>query len=217
MKKYYLTIPKTARYFTLGDLNKNTESIWFVLHGYGQLAEYFIQKFKLMDDGKTYVIAPEALSKFYLEGFSGRVGATWMTKEERDFEIRDYINYLNLLYTTLLMKYNKEKIKINILGFSQGVPTVCRWIANDAISFDHLYLWAGIFPPDMNRDFRFSVDKLKDKDVTIVYGNKDELLNDEHRKELERYKTEYPFIKVELFEGKHELHEPLLKKFHALR
>ena len=36
-------------------------------------------------------MAPEGLSRFYLEGFSGKVGATWMTREDR---LNDIDNYL---------------------------------------------------------------------------------------------------------------------------
>jgi predicted esterase len=145
MQKHQLTIPKTARYVTIGEINDQTENIWFVIHGYGQLAEYFIKKFNVLDDGKTVIIAPEALSRFYLKEFSGRVGATWMTREERDSEILDYLNYLNLLYDTVLQNADVNKLKINILGFSQGTATVARWCMNEHIKYDRLILWAGYF------------------------------------------------------------------------
>lgn len=81
-------------------------------------------------------MAPEALNRFYLEGFAGRVGATWMTKEERLQEIDDYVNYLNQLYKTILANTDTSEITVNILGFSQGVATVCRWIANRYVQPD---------------------------------------------------------------------------------
>ena len=97
MQEHHLEVKRTARYFTLGTLDENTEQIWFVLHGYGQLAQFFIKKFSVLDDGKTFLVAPEALSRFYLEGVTGRVGATWMTREERSNEVADYVFYLNQL------------------------------------------------------------------------------------------------------------------------
>ena len=33
-----------ARYFTAGELNASTKQVWFVLHGYGQLAQFFLRK-----------------------------------------------------------------------------------------------------------------------------------------------------------------------------
>ncbi len=108
MKENHLKITKTARYYTLGELNDQTENVWFVIHGYGQLAEFFIKKFNVLNDGKTLIIAPEALSKFYLKEFTGRVGATWMTREDREHEIEDYINYLNTLYDTVLKNIDRS-------------------------------------------------------------------------------------------------------------
>jgi hypothetical protein len=39
-----------ARYYKLGEINKDTVQVWFVLHGYGQLAQYFLRKFR--DNGQ---------------------------------------------------------------------------------------------------------------------------------------------------------------------
>ena len=37
------------------------------MHGYGQLAEYFIRKFNVLEEQNICVIAPEGFSRFYLE------------------------------------------------------------------------------------------------------------------------------------------------------
>jgi hypothetical protein len=52
--------------------------VWFVCHGYGQLAAYFIRHFAFLTENApaTVVIAPEGLSRFHLSGNGGRVGAT---------------------------------------------------------------------------------------------------------------------------------------------
>ena len=42
-QKNKLTTKKTAFYYSLGDISK-AKTIWFVLHGYGHLAKYFIKK-----------------------------------------------------------------------------------------------------------------------------------------------------------------------------
>jgi len=208
----YITVERTARYFTLGELNEHTEQIWFVCHGYGQLAEYFIKKFQVLNNGKTYIVAPEGLSRFYLEGLSGRVGATWMTREDRLNDIKDNINYLNSLYA-FITKDTKPGIKITLLGFSQGGPTLCYWIGNGKVKFDKLVLWAGIFPPDLNNDFKFTAEYLlKDKPTYIVYGTNDPLLKPEHSKEIESYKTIKPDLQILTFEGKHEMNEEVLNR-----
>ena len=104
--KHKLKVSKTAIYHSEGNL-KTAKTIWIVLHGYGMLAEFFIKKFNPILNTETCVIAPEGLSKFYSKGFYGRVGATWMTKQNREDEIEDYINYLDQLYEVILKNFQK--------------------------------------------------------------------------------------------------------------
>jgi predicted esterase len=209
MQKHQLTIPKTARYVTIGELTDQTENVWFVIHGYGQLAEFFIKKFNVLDDGKTVIIAPEALSRFYLKEFSGRVGATWMTREERDSEILDYLNYLNLLYDTVLQSTDVNKLKINILGFSQGTATVARWCMDEKIKYDRLILWAGYF----GNGIQDVIDplKLSDKEVVLCYGKEDEFLV---KIDIKQYENDIqkviPHVQIHTFEGGHTIDVDLL-------
>ena len=102
--EHQLTVSRTARYHQLGELSAMTRRVWFVAHGYGQLAAYFIRHFAPLTaaDPHLVVVAPEGLSRFYLNGTGGRVGATWMTKEDRLAEIEDYVAYLNQLAATIL-------------------------------------------------------------------------------------------------------------------
>ena len=211
MQKHQIIIPKTAHYVTIGEINEQTENVWFVVHGYGQLAEHFIKKFKVLEDGKTVIIAPEALSKFYLKEFSGRVGATWMTKHERDSEITDYIDYLNQLYKTILQKSNVNKLKVNILGFSQGTATVARWCMNEKIKYDRLILWAGYF----GNGIQDIIDPLKltAKEVVLCYGKEDEFLT---KIDIQQYEVDIQkiitHVQVHTFEGGHVIDEELLLK-----
>jgi hypothetical protein len=69
-----------------------------VLHGYAQLAERFLRWFRPVDDGQTWIVAPEALSRFYLEttlkGSHGpAIGATWLTREAREADLADHVDY----------------------------------------------------------------------------------------------------------------------------
>lgn len=215
MQEHHLEVKRTARYFTLGTLDENTEQIWFVLHGYGQLAQFFIKKFSVLDDGKTFVVAPEALSRFYLEGVSGRVGATWMTREERSNEVADYVFYLNHLYDTVLAKRDISKLKINVLGFSQGNATVMRWLNSDHIRCDRLVIWAGFFGNGL-------IDVIEPKKLspiptTLVYGTQDEYLV---QIDLTKYeadiKADIPHLEVVTFEGKHTIDQTTLLSITSL-
>ncbi len=209
MTQKNIVVPKTARYYVLGEHSEQTEQIWFVCHGYGELAEYFIKKFEMLVNEKTLIVAPEALNRFYRQGLTGRVGATWMTKEERESEISDYINYLNLVYAEVLSAFKNKKVKINVLGFSQGTATVCRWIANKMVHVDHLVLWAGFFPHDL--DYESNRELLDRLNTSIVMGEEDEF----YSKEMVEAQLKIPFEKgikynLSYFKGKHEMHSEIL-------
>jgi predicted esterase len=213
MHSHHLDIKKTARYWTYGSLTPQTQKIWFVCHGYGQLAEFFIKKFSGLNPEQNYVVAPEALSKFYLKGFSDKVGATWMTKEDRLNEIKDYINYLNDLYAHIFSDspVSPQEVKIYALGFSQGTNTVCRWLGSGQVKVDKLIVWAGNFPPDV--DFKKITQLADNQLITYVYGSEDELINQsvfDH--EMNQLKLKNIPFEVHSFVGKHDLDAEILQK-----
>ncbi len=211
MQQHHLEVKRTARYYTLGSLSEATKQVWFVLHGYGQLAQFFIKKFEAIAQENTVVVAPEALSRFYLEGVSGRVGATWMTKEERPQEINDYIFYLNQLYDSVLKDHDTSQLQINILGFSQGNATALRWLNDGHIRCDRFVIWAGFFGNGVADVI--DPNKLSSIPTTLVYGTQDEFLT---KIDLKQYVADIhaaiPHLKVTTFEGKHTVDKNALLK-----
>ena len=173
MAEHKLTVPRTARYYTLGTPSEAIKHLWIVCHGYGQLARFFLRHFNVLDDSKTLVVAPEALSRFYLDGFSGRVGATWMTKEDRLSEIEDQAAYLNLLLEEQLRQL-PQNVQVTVLGFSQGGATVCRWLATGQVPAQRLVLWAASFPEDI--EYEAGLAAFHDLPVAVVYGTQDEFI-----------------------------------------
>lgn len=209
MQQKNITIPKTARYFILNEPTEQIEQVWFVCHGYAQLANYFIKKFDELDPTKHLIVAPEGLHRFYWKGFSERVVASWMTKEDRENDILDYVNYLNLVYDEVMSSFKNRKVKVNVLGFSQGTATVCRWVANGNVQADNFILWAGAFPPDMNfKQDRSVFDTLK---TYVVVGDADEFINEEEVVKqsdfLKKNKIDFELIR---FKGKHEIDKAVL-------
>lgn len=201
--KQHIVVNKTATYHILGN-PKTAKTIWFVLHGYGMLAEFFIKKFEPILDNDTCIIAPEGLSKFYTKGFYGRVGATWMTKEDREVEIEDYINYLNQLHQFICEQNNNTDLKTNLLGFSQGGATVSRWAANGKAKFSNLILWASVFPEDMN------FEQVNTSNTFLLYGDEDEFAAEDKvntQKEILNDKAQFTIIK---FKGKHDIPKEVL-------
>lgn len=155
----------------LGQPGSHIRHLWYVLHGYGQLAARFIRDFEILDDGATLVVAPEGLSRSYLRGGDGTIGASWMTREDRLNEISDYLRYLRLLHAHLLQQLPQSHLSITLLGFSQGVATAGRWLATGEVVAQQLILCGGLLPPE------FTPEQLGQAKATFVIGNEDHLVN----------------------------------------
>ena len=199
---HYLTVPKTARYEIIGSIEQ-AKIIVFALHGYGQLAPYFIRKFEGLDE-KIALVVPEGLHRFYLSGSNGRVGASWMTKEDRENDIQDNLNYLNALYTHL--RINNEKSRIVLLGFSQGGATAARWFTESPQLFHKLIMWASIFPPDISFPL-----KLEDtQSHFFVVGDQDEYFDSLEAESVCDFYKAHGF-KCLRYSGGHNIDTNLLK------
>jgi len=217
-QEHHIAVTRSARYFQLGDLSATTRHVWFVCHGYGQLAEYFIRHFAAIvaADPTLVVVAPEGLSRFYLEGPSGgrgRIGATWMTREDRLSDINDYVGYLNQLSAAILAEV-PAAVRVTVLGFSQGAATVSRWLTHAGFRPTRLVLWAGVFPPDMALP---TAEQLLHKlAVTLVAGDEDQFITPA---DLELQRQFLLGLGVELevrrFAGKHTLNAQVLRQLHS--
>lgn len=172
-----------ARYFTYGNIEK-AKHLVFALHGYGQLPAFFIRKFHHLNADDFFIVAPEGPHRFYLQGTGGRVGASWMTKENREQDIENYIAYLTEIYK----KVDRQHfISRKLLGFSQGGATASRWHGSGLTNFSHFILWAAVFPPDMPFNYERQFEKSKNHyvigdndqyaDLEKATNNHQELLN----------------------------------------
>ncbi|MGK7312260.1 MAG: alpha/beta hydrolase [Candidatus Longimicrobiales bacterium M2_2A_002] len=191
--EHHIRVPRTARYRVLGDAEGAGE-LWFVLHGYRQLAERFIRRFHSLPgvaSGARAVVAPEGLSRFYIEDGAGggehgpdsRIGATWMTRADREHEIRDYVEYLDRLAVAVLDPAGRgpeaaaaETIdgdgrRLVVLGFSQGAATASRWATYGRIRPAELVLWAGGLAADL--DTARAAEALAGTRVRMVAGRDD--------------------------------------------
>lgn len=156
MSPDHLGVSRTARYFSLGCQPGATHELWVVLHGYAQLAERFLRWFDPLADGATRVVAPEALSRFYLEtGLDGRhgpvIGASWLTREDRDTDLADHVHYLDALIQRLLVAV-PSRPRLTVLGFSQGSVMAARWLVRTRCVPDQVILWGTPLPRDLAGD-----------------------------------------------------------------
>lgn len=193
---------KTFRYETLNG-EKSPKKVIYVLHGYGQLSKYFIRNFESISDDYL-IVAPEGMHRFYLKGSNGRVGASWMTKEAREVDIQDNINWLNDLDNEISSQYKIEERLI--IGFSQGGATAIRWKMNAKNSFNKTIIWASEFPPDMEP----KMDQLRNETENyFVIGNQDEYFDeDQQNKLISLYKS--VDFKISTYLGPHEIDSKVL-------
>lgn len=221
MHEHHLSVSRTARYFTLGDMDRPLKQVWFVCHGYGQLGASFLRHFAVLDDGRRLIVAPEGLSRFYLSDSSGaassdrKVGASWMTREGRLDEIEDYVRYLDALYVEVFRRVDRSAVKVIVLGFSQGAATVSRWISRGAARADHLVLWGEVMPPDL--DLGAAREIFRALRLAIVYGEQDQYFNPEQVAQQEaRLRSHDIPHRVVTFAGGHELDEGVLEELAGL-
>lgn len=176
-RPHHIRVIRTARFYTLGGGSFSPRDIWFVLHGYGQLAGEFIRFFGDLANDDTLVVAPEALSRFYVanpaqaSAKERRVGATWMTREDREAEIDDYVDYLDALHEEVAAAAVREGARVNVIGFSQGGATATRWAANGRADVARLVLWGGLLPTEI--DLSRGAAAIRGARLTLVAGTRD--------------------------------------------
>ncbi|MGL4598088.1 MAG: alpha/beta hydrolase, partial [Bacteroidia bacterium] len=139
---------------------------------------------------------------FYPKGSSGRVAASWMTREERLADISDYVQYLDQVHRILCAE-NPNIKRIVVLGFSQGAATVSRWAMQGNSLIDQLILWCGFFPPDM------PVGELpENQSLLVVTAEHDRFISkEEAEKQVAEMRTRCKQLQHIHFDGEHLIHE----------
>lgn len=172
-QSHRIVVARNARYYTLGD-RAGAEEIWFVLHGYSQLAAGFLKWFEPAARPGRLIVAPEALSRSYFdEKEARRVGASWMTKEDRESEIEDYVRYLDGVADEVIGTFPPMP-RVEVHGFSQGAATASRWVAYGHQVVSRLTLWGGTVPPDLDLERLRS--SLRNGSIIMAIGDRDQFL-----------------------------------------
>ena len=195
----------------MGSLDGALSEVWIVCHGQGQLAARFLSRFLPLERDDRLFIAPEALSRYYLTPPSGGphapntpVGATWMTSEDRELEIEDYVRYLDSLHDEIFSIVARDKVRLWVLGFSQGTATAARWVARGKVDPDRVVLWAGLSPPELKAQSAAAL--ARRAPLTLVLGRNDEFARPElvaaEEARLKELRVPYETIR---FDGGHEI------------
>jgi predicted esterase len=143
-----IEVPRTARYHLRAEGPGPASEVWFLLHGYGQLAGAFLAAAAALARPGRLLVAPEGLSRFYLRRGTGEVGASWMTREERAGEIRDTLGYLDLLWERVRDRA-VPGAALRVLGFSQGGAAAARWAVLGSAPLAEVVAWGAALPPDL--------------------------------------------------------------------
>lgn len=141
-----LVVDRHARIGIVGDLPNATEA-WLILHGYGMLAQGILHWFRAAERPGRVLIAPEALSRFYAEEKGiRRVGASWMTREDRENDLADQQAYLD----RVVGEFVGSIPRLEVHGFSQGVAAGARWVLRGVRPVARLVCWGGTVPQEID-------------------------------------------------------------------
>lgn len=172
-QKEWVSLQMDAPFYTNGPLSKEHTHLWFAFHGYGQLADHFMKRFDILDIGQHHIVACQGLSRFYLDAEYKKIGASWMTRLDREIDIIHQQRYISQVFHNRISKVGSsiDKMKLNYFAFSQGGATLLRWLKEFKPRVDNLIMWAADFPKEFTKeDFSFL---RKDSNFFIVLGDKD--------------------------------------------
>ena len=127
-----------------------------------------------------------------------------MTSEDRECEIEDYVSYLDLLHDEVFSAVDRSKVKLWVLGFSQGTATVARWVARGRVAPDRIVLCSGLLPSELNSQ---TAERLaRHSPLTIVLGSNDDFARPDlvAVQEARLKELGVPFQLIR-FEGGHEI------------
>lgn len=217
----HISVARSARYYQIGNPNPLVRDLWMVCHGFSQLAADFAIPFQPLEDDARLILVPEGLSRFYLDTRPGhsaasKVGALWLTREDREAEITDMVGYLDRLYEQALEQLathgvDRDQIRVHALGFSQGGPVVSRWAARGSAVIDQLVPWAHAIPQDVN--IRALGERRPGLRIDVVYGTRDRFIGEdaieEQRAVLESSGVPY---EMHSFGGGHSLNLVTLRR-----
>ncbi len=226
-----LTVARTSRYATAGASHNNAERLWIVFHGYGETAAGFIAPFANVTPPDTRIVAPEGLSRFYAQmpradgSHLEQTGATWLTRDDRDDDLRDAMAMLHAVVArehAAIVHSRGTAPRLCLLGFSQGVAMSMRFavdlannpsVGSSAPLATHV-LWAGGLAHDVANDALRNT--WRESTVAAVLGSRDQFANDTTRAAMRDRMAEIGVrLHEHTFDGGHRLHTPLLRELLA--
>jgi len=205
-----LVVDRHARVAYAGDPDR-AEEAWLILHGHGMLAQGILHWFRPAERPHRLLVAPEALSRFYTDVQGPRtVGASWLTREDRDHDIADTLAYLDRAVDLCI----RPGLPLEVHGFSQGVGVGARWAVHTARGIRRLVCWAGGFPDDVGGAAVTRV--LGGRPVDMVVGETDAMVSpDRIAADATRLRQQGQPVTIHRFVGGHRIDDGVLAAFAA--
>jgi len=191
----------------------HVRELWYVLHGQAMRAAQILEMAAGIDDGSRFLVAPEALNRHYVGPVVARdapVGATWMTRAEREADIRDVVAYLDSVHDHVRARFGGVTPPVTVLGFSQGGAAAVRWSALGAIRPARLIMWESSLPPEL--DYRALVARQPAMRISYVCGTRDKFITPKvlEAQHLLLRDAAVPFDAIS-FNGGHRLDDRVLR------
>jgi predicted esterase len=204
-----MVVSRHARVGIVGDPAQATEA-WLLLHGHGMLARGMLHWFRPAAAPHRLLVAPEALSRFYvqLSGAKRAVGASWVTREDFDHDRDDVFQYIERAVREVV----PASIPLDIHGFSQGVSVGTRWAIGTSRPVRQIVCWAGAIPDDVTgAGLRASISH---EVLDLVVGDQDDRVPPERVvADGQRLRAEGMPTMVHRFAGGHTVDPGLLAEF----
>ena len=117
-------------------------------HGYGENAEVHLDRMQHLKGGENwYCVSIQALHPFYLG--KGKMGANWLTSQDRDFRIKENVEYINKVISNIKKDYLVNDSLV-FSGFSQGTAMACRAAVLGDFPAIGVMILGGDIPPEFN-------------------------------------------------------------------
>lgn len=142
----HIQTPVHGRYLTQVPHGNGPFPLLVGFHGYGEDAEANLAMMQRIPGIQRWLCcAVQALHPFYAR--DGKVGASWMTSQDREWRIRENVQYVNTVISELKRTYPLNEVLV-YFGFSQGTGMACRAALLGQYPPSGVILLGGDIPPE---------------------------------------------------------------------